>query len=96
MSDAFPNAPASPEEDEKEIYYSSRGEGQIISDLCGGVFPGDQVTTVEEKGEDVEKEIYCSNRGEGQFISDLCGGVFPREQLAIVEGEEGVYPTYYQ
>ena len=51
----FPNAPASPEEDEeKEIYCSGKGEGQFISDLCGGVFPKDQVTTVEEKEEDVE------------------------------------------
>ena len=86
---------------EKEIYCSSRGEGQFISDLCGGVFPRDQVTTVEEKEEDVEKEIYCSSRGEGQFISDLCWGVFPRDQLTTVEGEgggcgEGVYPSYYQ
>jgi len=51
----------------------------FLQRLCGGVFPGDQVTTVEEKEEDVEKEIYCSSREEGQFISDLCGGVFPRE-----------------
>ena len=50
VSHTFSNAPASLEEDEeKEIYYSNRGEGQFISDLCGGVFPGDQVTTVEEK-----------------------------------------------
>ena len=54
----FPNPPASPEEDEeKEIYCSSRGEGQFISDLWEGVFPRDQVTTVEEKEEDVEKEF---------------------------------------
>ena len=56
MSHTFPNAPARPEEDEeKKIYCSSRGEGQFISDLCGGVFPEEQVTTVEEKEEDVEK-----------------------------------------
>ena len=42
---------------EKEIYCFSRGEVQFISDLCGGVFPRDQVTTVEEKEEDVEKEL---------------------------------------
>ena len=55
MSHTFPNAPASPEEDEeKEICGSSRGEDKFISDLCGGVFPKDQVTTVEEKEEDVE------------------------------------------
>ena len=55
----FPKAPASLEEDEeKEIYCSSRGEGQFISDLCGGVFPRDQVTTVEGGGE-------C---GRGDFI----------------------------
>jgi len=54
----FPKAPASLEEDEeKEIYCSSRGEGQFISDLWEGVFPRDQVTTVEEKEEDVEKEF---------------------------------------
>ena len=54
----FPNAPANLEEDEeKEIYCSSRGEGQFISDLWEGVFPRDQVTTVEEKEEDVEKEF---------------------------------------
>ena len=53
----FFNAPTSPEEDEeKEIYCSSRGEGQFISDLWEGEFPRDQVTTVEEK-EDVEKEF---------------------------------------
>ena len=52
----FPNAPASLEEDEeKEIYCSSRGEGQFISDLWEGVFPRDQLTTVEENKEDVEK-----------------------------------------
>ena len=34
VSHTFPNAPARPEEDEeKEIYCSSRGEGQFISDL---------------------------------------------------------------
>ena len=56
-SDTFPNAPANLEEDEeKEIYCSSRGEGQFISDLWEGVFPRDQVTTVE-KEEDVEKEL---------------------------------------
>ena len=42
---------------EKEIYYSSRGEEQFISDLSEGVFPRDQVTTVEEKEEDVEKDF---------------------------------------
>ena len=58
VSDTFFNAPASLEEDaEKEIYYSSRGEEQFISDLSEGVFPRDQVTTVEEKEEDVEKEF---------------------------------------
>ena len=32
---SFPNAPVSSEEDEEnEIYCSSRGEGQFISDLC--------------------------------------------------------------
>ena len=76
----FPNAPASLEDDEeKEIYCSSKGEDQFISDLWEGLFPRDQVTTVEEKEEDVEKEIYCSNRGEGQFISDLWVGAFPRD-----------------
>ena len=84
----FPNAPASPEEDEeKEIYCSTRGEGQFISDQWEGVFARDQVTTVEEKEEDVEKEIYCSSRGEGQFISDLWQQLFPRDQLNILEGE---------
>ena len=105
MSHTFPNAPSSPEEDEeKEIYCSSRGEGQFISDLCGGVFPRDQVTTVEEKEEDVKKEfiLYITSEArEDQFISDLCGGVFPRDQLTTMEGEgggcgEGVYPLYYQ
>ena len=58
VSHTFFNAPASQEEDEeKEIYCSSRGEGQFISDLWEGVFPRDQVTTVEEKEEDVEKEF---------------------------------------
>ena len=58
VSDTFLNPPSSPEEDEeKEIYCSSRGEGQFISDLWEGVFPRDQVTTVEEKEEDVEKEF---------------------------------------
>ena len=72
MSHTFPNAPARPEEDEeKEIYCSSRGEGQFISDLCGGVFLRDQSTQWKEKEEDVEKEIHCSSRGEDQFISDL-------------------------
>ena len=34
VSHTFPNAPASPEEDEeKEIYCCRRGEGQFISDL---------------------------------------------------------------
>ena len=45
------------EDEEKEICGSSRGERQFISDLWEGVFPRDQVTTVEEKEEDVEKEF---------------------------------------
>ena len=58
VSHTFPNVPANSEEDkEKEIYCSSRWEGQFISDLWEGVFPRDQVTTVEEKEEDVEKEF---------------------------------------
>ena len=69
---------------------------QFILDLWEGVFPRDQVTTVEEKEEDVEKEIYCSSRGEGQFISDLCGGVFPRDQLTTVEGEAQWNPAAVQ
>ena len=54
----FTNSLVSPEEDEEEdICGSSSGEGQFISDLWEGVFPRDQVTTVEEKEEDVEKEF---------------------------------------
>ena len=59
VSDSFPNALANSEEDEeKGISGSSRGEGQFISDLWEGVFPRNQVTTVEEKEEeDVKKEF---------------------------------------
>ena len=60
---------------------------QFISDLWEGLFPRDQVTTVE-KEEDVEKDIYCSSRGEGQFISDLWEGVYPRDQVTTVEEKE--------
>ena len=45
VSDTFPNAPANSEEDEeKEIYFSSKGEGQFIAELSEGVFPRDQST----------------------------------------------------
>ena len=55
----FPNVPASPEEDEeKEIYCSSRGEGQFILDLYGGVFPMDQLTTVEGEGGGCGEGVY--------------------------------------
>ena len=68
VSHTFPNAPASPEEhEEKEIYCSSRGEGQFISDLCGAVFPRDQVTTVEEKDEDVEKSLSLTSPVKSDF-----------------------------
>ena len=61
VSDAFPNAPASLEEDEeKEIYCSSRGEGQFISDLCRGVFPRDQLTIVEGEGGGCGEGVYPS------------------------------------
>ena len=61
VSDAFPNAPASPEEDEeKEIYCSSRGEGQFISDQCGGVFPRYQLTTVEGEVGGCKEGVYPS------------------------------------
>ena len=57
----FPNAPVSPEEDEeKEIYCSNRVEGQFISDLCGGVFPRDQLTTVEGEGGGCGEGVYPS------------------------------------
>ena len=49
------------EEDvEKEIYCSSRGEGQFILDLCGGVFPRDQLTTVEVEGGGYGEGVYPS------------------------------------
>ena len=61
VSHTFFNTPASLEEDEeKEIYCSSRGEGQFISDLCGGVFPGDKLTTVEGEGGGCGEGVYPS------------------------------------
>ena len=55
------NVPVSPEEDEEnEIYCFSRGEGQFISDLCGGVFPRDKLTTVEGEGGGCGEGVYPS------------------------------------
>ena len=52
---------------EKEIFCSSRGEGQFISDLGGRVFPRDQVTTMEEKEEDVEKQLFLHITSEARL-----------------------------
>ena len=40
---------------------SEAREGQFISDLCGGIFPRDQLTTVEVEGGAREEEgVYPS------------------------------------
>ena len=48
------------EDKENEICGSSRGEGQFISDLCGGVFPTYQLTTVEGEGGGCGEGVYPS------------------------------------
>ena len=39
---------------------SEAREGQFISDLCGGVFPRDQLTTVEGEGGGCGEGVYPS------------------------------------
>ena len=61
VSDTFHKAQANSEK-ENEIYCSSRGEGQFISE---GVFPRDQSSQWKEEEDDVEKRFIPHITSEG-------------------------------